>query len=123
MVRSGVAMDNEQRLRELERRRLRAAWLLNTGAHPAEVARQVGASRQSVMRWERVLNEHGIEALERNESPGRPRRLSPKQIKELGVLLKAGSLAAGYATELWALPRIGALIQKHFDMKLSQTSV
>jgi transposase len=116
-------MDNEQRLKELERRRLRAARLLSGGTHPAEVARQVGVSRQSVMRWERALKEDGVQALERAEGLGRPRRLSEAQLKELAKALKAGALACGYATEMWTLPRIGTLIQERFGVKLAQSSV
>ena len=123
MVRFEVRMDTEQRLKELERRRLRGARLLNNGTHPAEVARQVGVSRQSVMRWERALKESGVQGLERVEAPGRPRRLSEAQLKELAKVLKAGSLAAGYATEMWTLPRIGALIQERFGVKFAQSSV
>jgi transposase len=123
MVRFEVPMDTEQRLKELERRRLRGARLLNNGTHPAEVARQVGVSRQSVMRWERALKENGVQGLERAEAPGRPRRLSEAQLKELAKVLKAGSLAAGYATEMWTLPRIGALIQERFGVKFAQSSV
>ncbi len=116
-------MDTEQRLRELERRRLRGARLLSSGTHPAEVARQVGVSRQSVMRWERALKKNGVQGLERVEAPGRPRRLSEAQLKELAKVLKAGALAAGYATEMWTLPRIGALIQERFGVKFAQSSV
>lgn len=116
-------MDTEQRLKGLERRRLRGARLLSSGTHPAEVARQVGVSRQSVMRWERALKENGIQGLERDEAPGRPRRLSAAQLKELAKVLKAGALAAGYATEMWTLPRIGALIQERFGVKFAQSSV
>ena len=123
MVRFEVRMDTEQRLKELERRRLRGARLLGNGTHPAEVARQVGVSRQSVMRWERALKESGVQGLERVEAPGRPRRLSEAQLKELAKVLKAGSLAAGHATEMWTLPRIGALIQERFGVKFAQSSV
>ena len=41
-------MDNEQRLKELERRRTRAARLAAAGVTQAEVARRVGVSRQAV---------------------------------------------------------------------------
>jgi transposase len=116
-------MDTEQRLKELERRRLRGARLLSSGTHPAEVARQVGVSRQSVMRWERALKQEGVRSLERATAPGRPSRLSDAQLKELAKMLKAGSLAAGYATEMWTLPRIGALIQERFGVKFAQSSV
>lgn len=123
MVRFGVAMDNEQRLKDFERRRLRGARLLGNGTRPAEVARQTGVSRQTVMRWERALKQSGMESLQRAAVFGRPRRLSAQQLQELGVLLKAGSLAAGYTTEIWTLPRIGQLIQKRFQLQLSQSSV
>jgi transposase len=123
MVKFEVRVDTEQRLKELERRRLRAARLLNGGTHPAEVARQVGASRQSVMRWERALKQDGVQGLQRAETPGRPGRLSEAQLKELAKVLKAGSLAAGYATEMWTLPRIGALIHERFGVKFAQSSV
>jgi transposase len=116
-------MDTEQRLKELERRRLRGARLLSSGTHPAEVARQVGVSRQSVMRWDRALKQEGVRSLERATAPGRPSRLSDAQLKELAKMLKAGSLAAGYATEMWTLPRIGALIQERFGVKFAQSSV
>lgn len=116
-------MDTEQRLKELERRRLRGARLLSTGTHPAEVARQVGVSRQSVMRWERALKQEGVRSLQRATAPGRPSQLSDAQLKELAKMLKAGSLAAGYATEMWTLPRIGALIQERFGVKFAQSSV
>ena len=44
-------------------------------------------------------------------------------MKELAKVLKAGSLAAGYATEMWTLLRIGALIQGRFCVKFAQSSV
>lgn len=68
------------------------------------------------MRWERTRKENGVQSLERVEAPGRPQRLSEAQLKELAKVLKAGTLAAGYATEMWTLPRIGALIQGRFGM-------
>ena len=68
--------NSHQRLRMTALEGLRGARLLSNGTHPAEVARQVGVSRQSVMRWERALKESGVQGLERVEAPGRPRRLS-----------------------------------------------
>lgn len=52
-------MDNEQRLRDLERRRRRGTRLLAAGHAQAEVARRVGVSRQSVLRWERAREQAG----------------------------------------------------------------
>jgi hypothetical protein len=43
-------MDNERRLKELERRRRRGARLLEAGVPQVEVARRVGVTRTSVSR-------------------------------------------------------------------------
>jgi transposase len=116
-------MNNEQRLKELEQRRRRAARLLESGLAQAEVARRVSVSRQSVSRWEQLWLEGGIEALRRPPRFGRPRRLSEAQCEELIRHLKTGALAAGFATELWTLPRIATLIEQRFTVRLTHPSV
>lgn len=116
-------MDNEQRLKELERRRRRARQLLAAGVAPTEVARRVGVSRQAVSVCEQRRQAGGLEALRRPKHFGRPRHLSEEQHAELVRLLKAGAPAAGFPTELWTLPRIGQLIEPRFVLQLSQTSV
>jgi transposase len=76
-------MDNEQRLKDLERRRLRAAALLAAGTPQAEVARRVGVSRQSVSHWEKLRQAGGIEALRRSTRFGRPRTVADVPCEEL----------------------------------------
>lgn len=44
-------------------------------------------------------------------------------MQELAQLLKAGAIAAGYANELWTLPRIAALIDARFGVSLSTVGV
>jgi transposase len=119
----GVAMNNEQRLIELERRRRRGARLLGAGVTQAEVARRVGVTRTSVSRWEKLRQQGGPEALKRPERFGRPRRLSDAQCEELIERLKSGALAAGFGTELWTLPRIRTLIEQRFAVRLTEPSV
>jgi transposase len=116
-------MDNEKRLIEWERRRRRGARLLEAGVKQAEVARRVGVTRTSVSRWEKIRQEGGEEALKRPKRFGRPRRLSEGQCAELIEQLKAGALAAGFATELWTLPRMRTLIEQRFSVQLTEPSV
>jgi transposase len=123
MVSFEVAMTNEQRLIELERRRRRGARLLGAGVAQAEVARRVGVTRTSVSRWEKLRQEGGPEALRRPKRFGRPRRLSDAQCEELIERLKSGALAAGFGTELWTLPRIRTLIEQRFAVKVTEPSV
>src|SRR4030095_8602848 len=60
----------KSKLDEAVRRRVRAGRLLLAGKNPPEVARLVGAPRQTVYRWRDVLHTAGIDALRRHE----PRR-------------------------------------------------
>lgn len=116
-------MRHSKKMKELERRRRRGGQLLAAGEAQAEVARRVGVSRQTVMRWERARQEGGLEALRRARQYGRPERLSAAQRQELVRLLKEGALAAGFPTELWTLPRIAQLIELKFSVKLVPSSV
>ena len=89
MATFGVSMKHVEERKELERRR--GARLLAAGQPQAEVARQVGVSRQTVMCSERLRQQGGLEVLRRADHLGRPERLSESQREELVRLLKAGS--------------------------------
>ena len=123
MVTFAVPMRHSQKRKELERRRRRGARLLAAGQPQAEVARRVGVLRQTVMRWERLRQQGGLEVLRRAEHFGRPERLSESQREELVQVLKAGSLAADFATELWTVPRIARLIEEKFAVSMVPSSV
>ena len=100
---------------ELEKRRRRAIALLKQGnASLSEVARQVGASKSSVSRWQQAYQESGSKALRSKQIPGRPPRLSSEDKVLLEEVLLAGPLASGYRTDLWTLKRIAEVIRKHF---------
>lgn len=116
-------MRHSQKLKELERRRRRGARLLAAGESQAEVARRVGVSRQTVMRWDRVRQNGGLEALRRARHFGRPERLSTEQREELVRLLKDGAIASGFPTELWTLPRIAQLLEQKFAVSMVPSSV
>ena len=116
-------MKHSEKLKLLERRRLRGARLLAAGQTQAEVTRRVGVSRQTVMRWDRARVEGGLESLRRPEKFGRPERLSTEQRAELVQILKDGALASGFGTELWTIPRIRQLIGERFGVAMVSTSV
>jgi transposase len=116
-------MNDAEKLKEMKERRVQGARLLQSGLHPAEVARRVGVSRQSVMRWERRLQGGGLKHLSRIGKRGRPPQLSDPQLSELARLLKAGSIAAGYANEMWTLARISALVEARFNVCFASSSM
>jgi len=111
-------MKHKRDFKALEKRRLKGAKLLARGVTKSEVARVLGVARQTVAAWEQRLLEGGKEALKRGEL-GRPRQLDAEQERELGKVLMAGALAAGYPTELWTLPRVGKVIIDRFGVEYS----
>jgi transposase len=112
----------EQEGKLLQHRRLRGARLLLRGVAQAEVARRVGVTRTTVSEWNEKLQDGGLEALKRRPR-GRPAGLDPRQRRELIKHLKEGALVAGFATELWTLPRVGQLIEQRFARRYSESQV
>ena len=105
---AGVKRDFEA----LEKRRLKAFKLLDEGLPQAEVARRVGVHRQSVSRWAQAAKAKGKTALLRAGRAGRRPRLSARQKERIQAALLQGPEACGYATTLWTIGRVGALIEQ-----------
>jgi transposase len=97
--------------------RLRAGPLFFKGCSQAEVARQLGVSRQTSSRWHHAWKRGGHAALRGAGSTGRPSKLSGEQLQQLEAHLIAGARAAGYATDLWTLRRIAHLVQRKFRVR------
>ena len=110
---AGVRRDFDQ----LERRRLRAVDLLRQGIHPAEVARRVGAHRQSVSRWAKQLEQGGKRALRKAGRAGRRPRLSTEDLRRIEKSLKRGPQALGFETSLWTCWRVAYLIERECGVK------
>ncbi|MDQ2711894.1 MAG: winged helix-turn-helix domain-containing protein [Acidobacteriota bacterium] len=104
---AGVRRDFER----LEQRRREAAKLLRRGVQQAEVARRVGAHRQSVGRWAEQLKQGGLRALKRAGRTGRKARLRPEDLRRIERGLKRGPEALGYESGLWTSARVARLIE------------
>lgn len=97
----------------LEVRRQQAARLFAAGreTHGA-IARRLGVSRQSVMRWFRAWQRGGRAALRAAGRAGRKPRVTPEQMAEVEAALRQGPRAHGFRTSLWTLPRVARLITR-----------
>ena len=98
---------------------MRAARLLQKGLPEAEVARRVGAHRQSVNRWAQQLHQGGRPALKRAARTGRPPKLSAADLRRIEQGLKRGPQALGYETSLWTAWRVADLIERECGVKFS----
>jgi transposase len=95
----------------MEQRRKRAARMFARGVAQADVARELGVSRQSVSRWYADWQRGGSQALKAAGRAGRLPRLTETQLGEIGRLLRQGPRAHGFATDLWTLDRVAAVIE------------
>ncbi len=116
-------MGAKSKLEQGVKRRVRAARLLLAGKSPPEVARLIGAPRQTVYRWREVLEAGGIEALRDMSKGGRPARLGAGELSRLYVMLLEGAVAHGFATPLWTLKRVRLVIEREFGVRYSEVHV
>jgi transposase len=92
--------------------RLQAGALFAAGHAQAEVARQLGVTRQNVSRWHARWRHGGLAAL-RSAGPTRPApRLSDQQLHDLDQKLRQGARASGFDTDHWTLARITVVIEQ-----------
>ncbi|MGH2376431.1 MAG: winged helix-turn-helix domain-containing protein [bacterium] len=97
----------------LEVRRQQAARLFAAGRETqSAIARRLGTSRQSVMRWYRAWRQGGRPALRAAGRAGRKPRLAPEQMKRVEAVLRQGARAHGFRTSLWTLPRVAQVIKR-----------
>ena len=93
-----------------EARRLRAAELFAQGRSQAEVARDLGVSRQSAHLWHTRFEQGGVDALRSRGPSGPDPKLSDAQLATVEQALLAGAMANGFDTDLWTLERITVVI-------------
>lgn len=91
---------------------MRAMRLFEQGETQAVVARRLGVSRTTAMRWAASWEEQGREGLRAAGRAGRKPRLSSDQLDRVEQALLQGPLLFGYTTELWTLPRVAELIHR-----------
>jgi transposase len=93
-----------------EARRLRAAELFAQGRSQAEVAGELGVSRQSAHVWHTAWRQGGVDALRSRGPTGPAPKLSDAQLAQIEEALLAGAMANGFDTDLWTLERVAVVI-------------
>jgi transposase len=96
---------------------MQAARLLEKGYSQSEVARRVGAHRQSVSQWAAELRERGRAGLRKAGRAGRKPRLSAEDLRKIERGLKRGPEPLGYETGLWTTHRVAQLIEQECGVR------
>jgi transposase len=95
----------------LEARRREGMRRLGRGLAQADVARQLGVSRPTVLRWSRMRRKQKGGAWKRRRL-GRPPKITAAHLERLARLLKQGAQAHGFLNDLWTLPRIAQVLER-----------
>jgi transposase len=108
----------------LEEIRVRAVQRVQAGESPEVVIKALGFSRACIYNWLAMYRGGGWHALRARPVPGRPGRLSGRQIKWIydTVTLKS-PLQLKFPFALWTRAMIVVLIRRQFKIRLSITSV
>jgi transposase len=102
-------------------RRLRAGKMFEKGSSQADVVRELGVSRETASQWHATWREDGADGLRGAGRAGRLPKITDQQLAKVERALAKGPTANGYATELWTLARIAAVIEKVTDVNYSTT--
>jgi transposase len=106
---------------QLAERRTRGLALLAEGKTPKEVAEILEVTKRSVDRWQ--ANAEKPKKKNAGRLPGRPSKLSGKQMKRLEKALDKGAYACGYAGDYWTLDRIAQVIWQQLDVRYETSAV
>src|SRR4029450_12225333 len=92
-------------------RRIQALLSLADNQSVQEVAEMLHLGQQTIRDYRNAFLRQGVSSLGSTRPPGRPRKLTPSQRRELATLIKAGPQAAGYTSGCWNTPMIQDLVQ------------
>jgi len=105
---------------QLAVRRRQGLKLLRAGKPTTEIAGRLGVTARTVRRWRQETKRPKPRA---KRAPGRPSRLTTKQVQRLETELKRGAYAHGYAEDYWTLDRMGQLIWQQFGVRYHPSAV
>lgn len=108
---------------KMETRRLAAASELLSGLSQSKVALKYGVSRTTASRWARALTDNGVDGLKKRRATGRPSRLRPDQLAQLGEVYNEGALASGFESDRWTTSKLARVIELRFGVHYDQDHV
>ncbi len=93
-----------------------ALRLLRQGLTATAVGEALQRSPKTIERWRAIFRRDGEAGLRLRRIPGRPAKLSDRQLVRLMFFLARGPSAYGFRGEVWTLPRIAHVIEKEFGV-------
>jgi transposase len=98
--------------------RLHGVLLVAQGMTCPEVARLLGDAPRSVEYWVGRFEKDGLAGLLEGERPGRPRRLSGKQMEAVDRILRRPPQEVGFSGAIWDGKTLSAWLEQKYDLHL-----
>jgi transposase len=100
-------------------KRMLAILSLDEGESAYRIAQILKVSTEAIRQWIVSYLKRGLKGLMTGKKPGRPRKLTKSQRKELCRLIKAGPEKSGFCGSCWRSPMIQQLIHKRWGVFFS----
>lgn len=115
-----LALQDEIRRSDQSRydHRLHGVLLVAQGMTCPEVAHLLGDSSRSVEYWVNRFEETGFGGLTEGERPGRPGRLSARQLEQVGAWLRQPPERCGLEVNLWDGKALSTVIEQKFQVSI-----
>lgn len=115
-----MAIQDEIRRNDTSRydHRLHGVLLVAQGMSCPQVAALLGDAPRTVVNWVQHFEAEGLGGLQEGERPGRPARLTPKQLDKVEEVLRGRPEDVGLSTGLWDGPTLSAYLKKTFGITL-----
>jgi transposase len=98
--------------------RLHGLLLVAHGMSCREVAQLLGDSPRTVEYWVRRFEQEGLAGLVDGDRPGRPKRLTEKQLDEVAKAMRKSPEDFDLAGRIWDGKTLSAWIEQQFDITL-----
>ena len=93
--------------------------MIMQGQSPNDIAEALGESPRTLERWRKRFNEQGLEGLLDNTSPGRPSRLSEKEMSNLQRDISLSPNQHGLQASHWHGKELQEHLQAQYHVELS----
>lgn len=100
-----------------------ALRLLRKGLSPTAVGEVLQRSPKTIERWRLAYRRRGEAGIAPKRIPGRPCKLTDRQLFRLVFYLAKGPSAYGFHGEVWTLPRIVKVIEQEFGVRYDPSHV